>query len=201
MACLIDWSICNVSSSRPLTPAVLGDVGNAESLDDLGDLLALPQQRAGLSELPDDLFRLKALLRHDLSLPRNGWWISTPSRLRVWIGAEIGEEEGRASRGGCFRPWRNRTPGYFTGPPHAWCPQGPASSAHATSRPAAPAAQNHRSPVPFFRGRPRHSLEITPRTGAVSPWSIMGAGNEGVSVRVRLRKGLQSSVRRSAVFM
>ncbi len=48
----------------------VGDIGDAEDLDDLGDLLALPRQHVGQAELPDDLFRLNALLRH--ALPPSG---------------------------------------------------------------------------------------------------------------------------------
>jgi hypothetical protein len=40
-----------------LAPMVVGDARDAQGLDDLGNLLALPQQHVGVAELPDDLFR------------------------------------------------------------------------------------------------------------------------------------------------
>ena len=52
-----------------LSPKVIGDIRDAQDLDCLGDLLALPQQHASMSELPGDLFWLESLLRHDLPPP------------------------------------------------------------------------------------------------------------------------------------
>jgi hypothetical protein len=49
---------------------------SSEDLDDLGHPLALAEQDVGVAELPDDLFWLEPLLRHDLPPPGKG---STPT--------------------------------------------------------------------------------------------------------------------------
>jgi hypothetical protein len=61
-----------------LAPAEADGIDNHDGLDVLRKLLALTQQTLGVAELPDDLFRLKAALRPDLSPPINASGIILP---------------------------------------------------------------------------------------------------------------------------
>ena len=55
-----------------LTPAGVGDVADAQDLDDLRELLTLAEQHVGVAELPDDLFWLEPLLAQALPPPEKG---------------------------------------------------------------------------------------------------------------------------------
>ena len=69
-----------------LSPKVIGDIRDAQDFDCLGDPLALPQQHASMSELPGDLFRGEALLRHDLSPPEKVMHNTETQKLgSLWV--------------------------------------------------------------------------------------------------------------------